>query len=79
VVVKLKGQTQMHLNVNHALLNNNMQKEISKIFKTLMCYIVIIGWKTCNLSLTCNWFNQNIKSLSDKVWNQKQLQHMFLE
>ncbi len=54
MVVKLKGATQMHLNVNHALLDNNMQKEIFKFFKTLMCYTMIIGWKTCDLSLTCN-------------------------
>jgi hypothetical protein len=71
VVVELKGETQIPFNVNHAFLNNNMQKEISKIFKTFMWYIVIIGWKTCDLSLKCNWFNQNVKSLSDIKFRSK--------
>jgi hypothetical protein len=30
MVLEWKGETQMHLNVNHALLNNNMHKGISK-------------------------------------------------
>jgi hypothetical protein len=49
----MKGERQMHLNVNHALLNNNMW------------YIVIIGLKTCDLQLTCYWINKNIKSLNN--------------
>ncbi len=33
--------------------------------KTLVWYIMIIGWnwKTCEFWFTCNWFNGNIKSL----------------
>jgi hypothetical protein len=60
----MKDKTQMHFNVNHALLNSNMHKDF-KVFKTLMWCIVIIGWKICYLWLICNWFNQNIKSLSN--------------
>jgi hypothetical protein len=30
-----------------------------------MRYIMIVGWKTCDLQLTFNWLNQNIKSLSN--------------
>jgi hypothetical protein len=60
----MKDKTQMHFNVNHALLNSNMHKDL-KVFKTLMWCIVIIGWKTCHLGLICNWFNQNIKYLSN--------------
>jgi len=34
-------------------------------FKTFMWYIIIVGWETCDLQLTCNWFNQNIKSFNN--------------
>jgi hypothetical protein len=30
-------------------------------------YLLIIGQKTCDLWLTCNWFNQNINSLLSNV------------
>jgi hypothetical protein len=56
VIVEWKDETKMHLNVNHEFLNNNMQKNN----KTFMWYIMIVDWKTCDLWLTCNWFNQNI-------------------
>jgi hypothetical protein len=33
---------------------------------------MIIHWETCYLLLTCNWFDQNIKSLNNvKFWNQE--------
>jgi hypothetical protein len=35
------------------------------VFKTLVLYILIVGWKTCDSWLICNLFNQNIKSLSN--------------
>jgi len=61
----MKRWNKMHFNVNHALLNNYVHKGISKFSKMLMWYKMIVGWKTCDLWLTCNWFNQNIKSLSN--------------
>jgi hypothetical protein len=52
-----------NLNVNHALLNNNMHKRILRFSKTLVWYLAIVGWETCDLWLTYNWFNQFIKYL----------------
>jgi hypothetical protein len=55
MVVEWKGEIKMHLNVNHALLNNNMHKGILKFSKPWCdTYMLIIGWKTCDLWLTCN-------------------------
>jgi len=48
-----------------------------KVFKTLVGYIMIVGWETCDLSLTCNWFNQNIKSLSNVEFEIKVRLNMF--
>jgi len=51
VVDDWKNETQMHLNVNHALLNNNMHKGISRLSKTLVWHILIIGWKTFMINI----------------------------
>jgi hypothetical protein len=57
MVVEWKGEIKMHLNVNHALLTNNMHKWILKFSKPWCdTYMLIIGWKICDLWLTCNWF-----------------------
>jgi hypothetical protein len=54
----------MHLNVNHALLNNMMQKKSQK-FENFGVIHNDSRFETCDLWLTCNWLNQNIKSLND--------------
>jgi hypothetical protein len=37
----------------------------------LVRYIVIIGWETCDLQLTCNWFNKNIKKMNYETFKSK--------
>ncbi len=51
----------VNLKLNNALLNNN----VHKVIKALVWYILIVGWKTCNLWLTCYWFNQIVKPLKN--------------
>jgi hypothetical protein len=51
----------VNFNVNKTFLNNNVHKFI----KALVWYIMIVGWKTCDLQFTCSWFNQIIKPLKN--------------
>jgi len=57
----------MHLNVNHAFLDSNIHKWISKLLGLLVSYIpndnrLINMWFMVNMH---NWFNQNIKYMKN--------------
>jgi hypothetical protein len=36
---------------------------IFNVLKTLMWYIIIVDWETCDVRITCNWCNQLLNML----------------
>ncbi len=63
--MKWKDKTQMHLNMDHAFLNDDMHKQISMFSRPWYDTYWQQDWEINDLGFKCNWFNQNIKSLNN--------------
>jgi len=59
----MKSWNKNALECESCIFEKSHEQKNFKGFKTLVWYILIVGWETYDLWLTYNWSNLNIKSL----------------